>query len=197
MLVSVKEPNCAQSFIWPYFIIYSLFPVCIAVGHSWEEGEREFAFVYLCMCASLFHSLTLTDALSLSLCSPSVFHSSLHVSLPPLCLSLTITLSLSLWLSLFPSFSHLLTCTHARTCTHTHKHTQYYIYWYPSTFFYNACMICHYLIGDKTCHSDKTCRNSPHMVEHCPNWNPWWWWWWWWWWRCYFSWGKSPAGLHK
>ena len=197
--MSVKEPNCAQSFILCYFIIYSLFPVCCG---PFMEGGRERVCIYVSMHVCIYLSFTHTHWCSVSVSLFSFCLLFFTACLSPSSLSRSHYHSFSLWLSLFPSFSHLLTCTHARTCTHTHKHTQVthtilHELISKHFFFYNACIICHYLIGDKTCHSDKTCRNTPHMVDHCPNWNPCWWWWWWWWWRCYFSSGKPPAGLHK
>ena len=46
-----KEPNCAQSFIWPYFIILLLFIPSARCSGTFMEREREFAFVYnICMC---------------------------------------------------------------------------------------------------------------------------------------------------
>ena len=48
-------------------------------------------------------------------------------------------------------------------------HTISHILIFKKTKRYNACTICHHLVGDKTCRGNKTCRNVPHYSQYIQN----------------------------
>ena len=67
------------------------------------------------------------------------------------------------FLSLFPSLS---LCARAHTHTHTRdRHNVTCTDIQVKKRRCNACTICHYLLSDKTCGSNKTCRNSINWMS--------------------------------
>ena len=48
-------------------------------------------------------------------------------------------------------------------------HTISHVLIFKKTKRYNACTICHHLVGDKTCRGNKKCRNVPHYSQYIQN----------------------------
>ena len=143
----------------------------------------------LSLSLSLFLSLSLSLSLTFFLCLCFSFSLSLLllsfvlpcVSFPPprsvshIC-SLSHSRSLCVPLLDFLSFLFCLSLWHAHTHTHNMRCTDIQVKKRC-----NACMICHYLISDKTCrhhcmfchisdktcHSDRTCRNTAYYELKC------------------------------